>query len=329
MARIIFTGHASCDIPFRPVDREVFDVDTWFAKEINVLTGGDALNATVNLYKLGMGDSLKFVSVVGDDTFGKITTDYLKERNIDISGIKVKPECSSIVSVALIESSGERHFVFYGNSARNISVEDVIENITPDTEFIHIGSLMSLDMLEHDNLRRLFQYAKERGIHTSFDVTYDDTGEWLGKIEAGLPYTDIFFASFDEAVSISGGITDPTELAAFFKKYGIGKFVLKLGKDGCYATDYTNNAIRLPTYAGVPVVDTTGAGDAFVSAYMYGVLNDLSMEECCILGNVNGSLAIGAVGSTAGTGTVEQLKAFILSHGALTVDSDSLISKLK
>ena len=68
MARLICTGHASCDLPFRPVDRAVFDVDTWFVKEINVLTGGDALNATFNLHKLGFtNEDVKFVSVVGKD----------------------------------------------------------------------------------------------------------------------------------------------------------------------------------------------------------------------------------------------------------------------
>ena len=47
-----------------------------------------------------------------------------------------------------------------------------------------------------------------------------------------------------------------------------------------------------------------------------------------VLGNVNGSLAVGAVGSTAGTGTLEDIKAFLRAHGALTLDKDELLAKL-
>ena len=55
MAKLICAGHASCDIPFRTVDRNVFEVDTVFAEESKVLTGGDALNIVINMNKLGYG----------------------------------------------------------------------------------------------------------------------------------------------------------------------------------------------------------------------------------------------------------------------------------
>lgn len=328
MARLVCAGHASCDLPFRPVDKSLFDVDTTFAQSSMVLTGGDALNVAVNLNKLGMGKSVRFVSVVGNDVFGRITTDYLREHGIDTTGIIVKPECSSIVTVILIDNSNERHFVLYGNAARNITVDDVIANIAPDTEYLHIGSYMSLDQLEGSYMKRLFVYAQERGIKTSFDVSYDETGQWLEKIKPGLPHTDLFFASYDEAVCLSGGLTKPEEISAFFKEFGVKNFVLKLGKDGCYATDY-NQAIQVPTYSDLPVVDTTGAGDAFVAGYLFGLLNHYTMMECCVLGNINGTLAVGQLGSTAGTGSVESFVRFIKQYGAKSLDADNLIAKLE
>lgn len=328
MARLVCAGHASCDLPFRPVDKSLFDVDTTFAQSSMVLSGGDALNVTVNLNKLGMGKSTQLISVVGDDTFGKITTNYLLEHGIDISGIIVKPECSSIVTVILIDNSNERHFVFYGNAARNITVNDVVTNIGPDTEYLHIGSYMSLDQLEGDNMKRLFKYAQERGIKTSFDVSHDETGQWLKKIKAGLPYTDLFFASYDEAVCLAGGLIKPEDIAVFFREFGVKNFVLKLGKDGCYATD-SSQTIQVPTYRNLPVVDTTGAGDAFVSGYLFGLLNHFSMVECCVLGNINGTLAVGQLGSTTGTGSVEAVMRFLEQYGAQSLNAAELIAKLE
>ncbi|MDL2213998.1 carbohydrate kinase family protein [Clostridia bacterium OttesenSCG-928-O13] len=327
MARLICAGHASCDLPFRPVDKRVFDVDTVFVDPVQALTGGDALNATVGLNKLGMGSQMKFVSVVGDDTWGKLTTDYLVKRDVDISGIIVKPECDSIVTAILIDEHNERHFVFSGNSARNITVEDVVDSFDDDTEYLHIGSFMSLDKLEYENCGRLFKVAKDKGIKTSFDVTFDATGDWLKKLQPGLPYTDTFFASYDEAVCIAGGLTKPEDIARFMRGQGVQNVVLKLGKEGCYATDFTKE-VRMPTYLELPVVDTTGAGDSFVAGYLFGTLMGYSMEECCLLGNVNGTLAVGSIGANTGSGTVEQVKDFLRQYGAQTLSAEALIAKL-
>lgn len=327
MARLIAAGHASCDLPFRPVDRNVFNMDTVFVDKVEVLTGGDALNVSVGLNKLGMGGQMRFVSVVGDDTFGRLIVERLREYGVDTSGMIVKPEVDSIVTGILIDEDNERHFLFSGNSARNLTVEDVVASFADDTEYLHIGSFMSLDKLEHENAGRLFAAARKRGIKTSFDVTYDASGEWLGKIKSGLPYTDIFFASYDEAVSLSGGLTAPEDIAAFFRQEGVGSFVLKLGKKGCYATDYTT-VVEMPTYLDLPVVDTTGAGDSFVSGYLYGLLRGFTMAECCLLGNVNGTLAVGSLGANTGSGTLPQLRDFIRRHGAQTLDADALLGKL-
>ncbi len=328
MAKLICAGHASCDIPFRTVDRNVFEVDTVFAEESKVLTGGDALNIVINMNKLGYGSHCKFVSVIGNDVFGKIILDYLRERKINTSGITIRDDCNTLVSIALIESNHERHFICHGNAPQHITVNDVISMLDPDTEHLHLGSLMSLDGLEFENLRHLFQYAHQHNIKTSFDVTYDKTNQWYERIKSGLPYTDIFFASYDEAVALSGGKTKPEAIAEFFRGKGVKTFVLKLGKDGCYATDYTQS-VKLPTYEGFPVVDTTGAGDGFVTGYLYGILHGLTMEECSVLGNANGTLAVGAVGSTAGTGTLNQLIDLIRVHGAKTLDAEKLAVKLE
>lgn len=327
MARLICAGHASCDLPFRPVDRRVFDVDTVFVDRVPVLTGGDALNATVSLHKLGLGDDTHFVSVVGDDTFGGLITGYLREHGVDTTGILVKPQVDSIVTAILIDENNERHFVFSGNAASHLTVEDVLAALAPDTEYLHIGSFMSLDALEHENAGRLFAAARARGVKTSFDVTYDRTGEWLGRIQPALPYADIFFASYDEAVCLSGGVKEPAEIAAFFREQGVKSFVLKLGKKGCYATDFTQ-VVQMPTYLDLPVVDTTGAGDSFVAGYLYGLLRGLTMAECCLVGNVNGTLAVGTIGANTGSGTLRQVRAFIQEHGAQTLNAKALLAKL-
>ncbi|MDR1801559.1 MAG: carbohydrate kinase family protein [Lachnospiraceae bacterium] len=328
MAKIVIAGHASCDLPLRPVDREVFETDTVFVDKIEVCTGGDALNVTVGLNKLGLGDKAKYVTVVGDDLFGRITVDILKELGIDTSGVIVKCEADSIATCILIDKNNERHFVFSGNSSRKINVEDVIGNIEGDTEYLHIGSFMSLDSLEFENSGILFKKAKEMGLHTSFDVTFDDSGRWLEKIKPALPYTDIFFASYDEAVALSGGLKEPFAIADYFGNFGIKKAVIKLGPKGCYITDYEGIGELIPAFEGVKVVDTTGAGDAFVAAYLFGLLSGFSMRECAVLGNANGALAIGKVGANVGSASRSQIIEFLKGKDSLNPAIGGLLEKL-
>lgn len=328
MARLICAGLSVADMLFKPVDRDLFDKDSVRPDEVVTMTGGDALNATINLTKLGLGDEVKLVSLVGEDMFGDFILGYLKKQGVDTSAIRVVDDCLSAVCAVMIESCGERHFVYYGEASHRISADDVMPHLQGDTEFLHIGSLMVHKGLEREHHKRLFEYAQGKGIKTSFDVTNDQEGIWLPKIEQGLPFTDYFFASRDEAVAISGGLTEPEKLAAFFRDLGVKNFILKLGGKGCYATDYASE-YYVPTYVDEPVVDTTGAGDAFVSGYYYGLLKGLSMQECCVLGNVNGTLGVSAMGATGGTGTLDQVKAFLKQHGALTIeDTDTLIAKL-
>lgn len=312
----------------KPVNRELFDVDAVHPDTVATSTGGDALNAAVNLCKLGAASEVKFVGVVGDDLFGDFIIKSLAGRGVDTSNIKVVSDVTTCVSVVLIEESGERHFVYYGKCGNLLSSDQVKAAVDNDTEFLHLGSLMTMKGLEHEHLSELFAYCRDRGIKTSFDVTHDDTGEWLGRIKDGLQYTDTLFASYDEAVPLSKGRTKPAEMAEFFRGCGVKNFVLKLGGDGCYATDY-NSVVEMSTYTEAPVVDTTGAGDAFVSGYLLGMLRGLTMEECCVLGNVNGSLGVGALGATTGTGTLDEVKSFIREYGAKSVkDSEGLLAKL-
>ncbi len=120
---------------------------------------------------------------------------------------------------------------------------------------------------------------------------------------------------------------EPAEIAAFFKEQGVKNFVLKLGKQGCYATNFTQ-VVQMPTYLDLPVVDTTGAGDSFVAGYLYGLLRGLTMAECCLVGNVNGTLAVGTIGANTGSGTVQQVRAFIQKHGAQTLHVETLLARL-
>ena len=101
-------------------------------------------------------------------------------------------------------------------------------------------------------------------------------------------------------------------MADFFLKGGVKCVVIKLGSRGCFC-----KTAQLSFYCGcydVPVVETTGAGDAFVAGFLSGVLRNGSMEDCVRLGAAASAHVIQCVGANTGIRDLKTLLAFIGTH---------------
>jgi ribokinase len=79
---------------------------------------------------------------------------------------------------------------------------------------------------------------------------------------------------------------------------GVKVVVVKLGAEGCYVTNGKEQHTLAPLK--VPVVDTTGAGDAFCAGFLYGLLNKQSLKDCAKLGNFVGSRSVIKMGARPG-----------------------------
>ena len=86
------------------------------------------------------------------------------------------------------------------------------------------------------------------------------TSDWLPALAPTLRQTDVFFPSIDEARLITGKNT-PEEIASCMSGFGMKAFGIKLGKQGCFVTDFARTLYE-PALEWMPVVDTTGAGDS-------------------------------------------------------------------
>ncbi|MDO8686113.1 MAG: PfkB family carbohydrate kinase, partial [Clostridiales bacterium] len=219
---------------------------------------------------------------------------------------------STSTSIVMLDKSGERHFAYYGMANDSLCVKDINEDLLKNSKIVHFGSAMALAGLDGNGITELFKKAKVYGAITSMDVTWDSTGKWLEKIEDALYCTDIFMPSYYEAKMISGCET-PKEMRKFFKKYGIQKLVIKLGVDGCYITDFTDEYF-IETFKNIKVVDTTGAGDAFVSGFLTGMIKGWDIYRSGLFGNATASLCVAELGATTGTKIIGEVIGFIKSN---------------
>jgi len=311
MTDVFCIGLMVCDLIFSPVREDIMFSDSVSPDHYQIMPGGDALNAAINMSRLGL--KVRLAGCVGCDPLADFLTLKASESGVDISGINRLPEYPTSTSVVLVDECGERHFLYYGKANHALVIDMIEPSQLSDTRIVHVGSAMALDGLDGDGLARLFHAAKSAGAITSLDVTWDRTGRWIDKIENALPYTDIFLPSLKEAQLLSGE-TDVLEIADFMRKRSVGCLAVKMGEQGCYVTDFKEKH-HVPAFTGVKVVDATGAGDAFVSGFLTGYCRGFDLYRRALLGNAMGALCVMKTGATGGAKNYDEVVSFIRRTG--------------
>lgn len=273
---IIVAGLMLMDIVVKPVDEGIFGRDATYVDHIDLLCGGDALNVAVNLGKLG--ERVRASALVGADAAGELVRKTLSDCGVDCSLLTVDPKLNTSVSVVMARPDGERSFVCRLDSTQRYDASGIRDEDLDDAGAVCIGSVMALPALEGGPLRDLFERCRARGVLTAMDATGADDGRWPERIADVLPFTDLFLPSLREAVAFTG-TEDPVLAARTLRERGVRIAGVKLGEKGCYI-DAGDEAFFLPALPCPRPVDLTGAGDAFMAGFLYGMLRGWALARC-------------------------------------------------
>lgn len=225
--------------------------------------GGNAVNVAVYLARLGL--DVSYVGVVGDDDHGMLLLQRLKEKNVDVSHVRIVPGQKTALTMVEIKN-GDRIFGDY--------YEGVLENFLLTDE--EIAFLKGQDLI-HTAIwgkveKELWRF-KGNGPLVSFDFADKLDSD---VVEETLPYVDYAFFAYEQ---------EDNFIREYLKKAqskGPKVVVATLNVHGSIAYDghdFTRFGI-IP----VNVVDTMGAGDSYIAGFMYGVLNKKSLVECMEFG---------------------------------------------
>ena len=305
---ILSAGLMVSDIIVHPVDRGIFNVDTQFIENIAYASGGDALNVAVNLSSLGVNTGV--AGVIGNDAPGNHILSFLKKTGINYDNVVKSKKYQTSVSVVLCEESGEHHFLYYGKSNDEFNESMIPDKVLSQIKILNVGSVMALSGLDGNGLADLFRRAKKHDVITTLDAAHDVHGKWLFKVEKALQYADVFIPSYAEAKMITG-YEQPEKMADFMKQYKLKIFGVKLGVQGCYITDFNDSGgINIPAFECDEVVDTTGAGDAFMAGFISGLLAGFKYIDCTLLGNAASNFCIRHYGASGWLPDFKTLKEF-------------------
>ena len=309
---VVCAGLSVVNFPVFPVDKFIFENDVNPVEPIELLSGGDAANQSIVLSRMGAKTAL--LTRRGDDDFGLIMLELLKKfgHDIDLSGISVDPVKATSVCAMMIKPDGHRHFVSHKGAMFDFAVDHIDLSILSRTKIASIGGLFGLPSFDGDGSLRFFQEAKKQGVITVADTKSDLMKIGLNGIREMLPFTDYFFPSYDEA-SVLSGETDPKRIAQVFLDAGAANTGIKLGSDGCYFA----NASQQFTVPVIPqkVVDTTGAGDNFMSGFIMGLLRGWEPRQCCLFGTAAATLCVAEIGPNLAVTSYKQVDDFLKKSG--------------
>lgn len=276
---------------------------------LKLYTGGCALNASIDLAKLGAEVAL--LGMVGNDGFGSFMVGELKKYRVDTKGLKMSDDTGSSASVVLVNKEGERSFIHTLGANAIFTDSDVDFSVIEQANIVFVAGTMLMPNFDGEPCARVLKKCKEMGKITVLDSAWDDRGRWMDVLAPCMPYIDYFIPSVEEA-QMFAGCDDVAKMADCFFDRGVKHVVIKVGKDGCYVRDTKNSqGITLPTYEKIKPVDTTGAGDSFCSGFLYGLANSMTIEGAAALGNAVGTHCIMEVGASTGIKPYEEIKKFM------------------
>ena len=308
--KVLCVGLMVCDLLIKPVTEEALKSDCVQAEAIRMLVGGDAFNVASNLAALGTEVAL--FSAVGKDTFGAFALDYAERLGVSAKWIETTNGPTSVTAV-LIHPDGDRNFVVQRGASHEISEDRIRDDLLQEYDLLYIGSACGIPGLDGEGLARLLQRAKALGRLTAMDITGNPSKEAVSQILPALPYLDYFLPSSYEAMALSGKET-PEEAAGYFHQKGVPVVAVKMGNQGALLS-YGKLRKRFPALEG-PVMDTTGAGDAFVSGFLSALGRGEPLSSCVQMGNGAGTACVGKLGSSGTLPSYEELVFLAGIHGS-------------
>ncbi|XES76061.1 MAG: carbohydrate kinase family protein [Candidatus Bathyarchaeia archaeon] len=250
-------------------------------------------NIAVGLKRLGGQATL--IGKAGKDTFGFCYQDNLLSEGVNVKLIFDKFIPTGIITTFVAED-GERSFLVSRGANDFLSPEDVEKHklCIQSAKCILLTGYSLVTALQESAIFKAVDIAKSFNVKIIFDIAaHNLVTEKRASFEKLVDSCDVLTLNYDEAKAL----TNQADLSSIAKTvcHRVPLVALRLGRAGCLMV--TPQRTFKCAANVVQCVDSTGAGDAFVSALIYGLSKKFSIEQLAKLGNWYASYCVKNLGS--------------------------------
>lgn len=244
--------------------------------------GGSPTNVAMNSSRLGLNASL--VATVGKDGFGSYIFDKLSNVGVNTNLINtLENKSTSVIFVS--RSEGTPDFIPYREADCCIYEEQISSEILSNTTIFHTTCFALSKNPAQKTILKKAQEAYDLGCKLSIDVNYarklwKSQEEAFQVIKAYCQFNPLIKISEDDMLRLFDKELPHEEIFQFFHGQGVDIVCLTLGSKGVKLSQKGKEVIEMPAIKIDKVVDTTGAGDAFWSGFLFAYIKEKSIVEC-------------------------------------------------
>ncbi len=261
---------------------------TRFIKNIGGAEANFAFAASAN------GCIVRFITRLGDDSFGQNIFGKLKAAEIDCSAVTLDSNYQTGILFREWLPDGLRRVNYYrkGSAASYLSPADIPDDILKDAQMVHLtGITPALSEGCHQAVIALAHKAVAAKVPISFDPNYRrklwNEAEAQRVLLPLIPLSEILVIGHEDGAALFG-TEDQDEMVRKAKAHGAKTMILKRGVDGCRLVTKDTDEVFMPHQAKRSI-DPVGAGDAFDAGFISEFVKGSSREIC-----MNRALAFGA-----------------------------------
>jgi ribokinase len=269
------------------------------ASESDVQGGGPVPTAMVTLSRLGK--KAIFVGRAGNDPEGEFVKNQLEKEDVNTDFMIIDSQMKTPKAFIWVDKkTGKRTVVLNQPELKSTKPSELMFLDEVKIKFLH------LDARDIDINVYLAKWAKKTGAEVILDM-----GSLRGDFQKLLPMIDYLVVSKRFAYGYTE-LNDPVKACRKLLTQDFKAVVITLGQKGAVAGE-KNTVFQVPGYK-VNVVDTTGAGDVFHGAFIYGLCEKWALEKIIPFSNACAALKCTKLGGRAGIPTLEEVKNFIKTH---------------
>jgi sugar/nucleoside kinase (ribokinase family) len=293
---VVGLGYCALDylgiVPGRPE----FDADTVSLSDFAKSGGGPVSTALVALARLGARTG--YIGVLGTDEGGTFLKGEFEREGVDLSRLRVQAGARSQICMVLVEAGTGRRSILCYRAAGELMLDEADRTYLSSARYLH------LDGHHMDAAITAARWARADGVKVSFDANRPRP-----RLDELLPLVDVLIASerFPPAYTAQ---EDLVRTGRSLLEMGPEIVVITLGPEGCLCLWEDQAILHVPGFQ-VDVVDTTGAGDAFHGAFLYGLLQGWELECTAVFANAVAAINCTHLSGRAGLPSLSEVEAFL------------------
>jgi ribokinase len=283
--------------------------------------GGKGSNQAVASGRAGV--PTLFVGAVGSDVFAEGARRFYKEEGIEARFV-VKPGHATGTAAILVDAEGHNEIIVALGASAQLRPRDIDPALIRGARVVVCQHEANLPVNEH-----VFRMARRAGVTTVLNPApmRADFGPSI------LALTDVLIPNESEFVALVNlllrpGEADPLRESVLLsmgaeamhrlcRELGVPAVIVTLGRRGCFVSQASGAYALIPGHTGLKVVDTTGAGDAFVGGFAAGLVQSGGdLPTAARHGNAVAALSVTRFGTAPSMPTRAEIRRFLRGKGA-------------